>query len=54
MARSCWTSTLSSETFQCTVVDAKDNPAQQALSVASILYPDAVWLVLPFDSSLRF
>ena len=40
--------------LSCKVVDAKGNPAQQALSVASILYPGAVWLVLPFDSSLRF
>jgi hypothetical protein len=33
--------------LSCKVVDAKGNPAQQELSVASILHPDAVWLVLP-------
>jgi hypothetical protein len=40
--------------LSCKVVDAKGNTARQAPSVASILYPDPLWLVLPFDSSLRF
>jgi hypothetical protein len=40
--------------LSCKVVDAKGNPVGQAPSVASILYPGPVWLVLPFDSSLRF
>jgi hypothetical protein len=40
--------------LSCKVVDAKGNSIQQAPAPASILYPESVWLILPFDSALRF
>jgi hypothetical protein len=40
--------------LSCEVIDAKGSSVRQAADVLSILYPAPSWLVLPFDSSLRF
>ena len=43
-----------SHTFQCQLLDANDKPVATAGSPASIMVPRPFWLILPYDSSLRF
>src|SRR5215210_2681006 len=41
-------------TFQCQLLDANDKPVATAGLPASIMVPRPFWLILPYDSSLRF
>jgi hypothetical protein len=43
-----------SHTFQCQLLDANDKPVATAGLPASIMVPHPFWLILPYDSSLRF
>ena len=41
-------------TFQCQLLDPDDKPVATAGLPASIMIPHPFWLILPYDSSLRF